>query len=688
MGGMASRRERAQVWAWLLTAAMTLPAGAHAYPIARPGLEAPRLGNELQLQRGPWVRQGDAWGLGEVGGPRRYLLDGGPTPSFLRLRIDNATGADVALMYRARVTRCSPLRIEGYGVAVNATQSSLAFLRWDEGGVRDPGVTVQVPAMQGRTSLELALWIGGSNFSATLYDAQSKELLATLAWSDTAYSSGGVGLYAHPQQPTVARFYIDGPAERPVSGQRQWVSPTWTAYVAPQIWSAVPAPLRKQIVARQAPAALTEGASRLALMGTEIELRALQEAGVPLEDLHAGVPYRLRRYAQGLRDWQEIYAELEQLKARYSDDCELEEIGRSSEGRPIMALFLGNADPAAPSWLFNAAHHANEASTPEFVMDLVRYLLQHRREKKVRDWLQTFRIVAVPVVNPDGSHAFWNISDEFGRKNRRPIEGNHHNLGVDLNRNYPFRWGGPEARYDTDVPGSDFYRGPAPASEPEVQAMVRLAEQERFVGAVSYHAAATRLLVPYTIPGVEDPEPSVPWALAAELIAGWSPLTARKRYQAVRALYPVSGTEQDWYFHRFGTLAYLLEIPYRRARGEKLTQSIVHARHLWQSLFARWRKGPALSVQVVRPAGAGVKAAVRVKELELRAEERWYTHAEHGWLHQFLPRPGTYTVEIEAEGQRLVREVVVGNEPAELTVELGDTSDTGLVAGSDALGQQ
>src|SRR5690606_38660327 len=109
---------------------------------------------------------------------------------------------------------------------------------------------------------------------------------------------------------------------------------------------------------------------------------------------------------------------------------------------------------------------------------------------------------------------------------------------------------------------------------------------------ISYHASAARLLVPYTIPGVANPEPSVAWLIAEEMIAAlphgfpWGGGGTR-RYQAARALYPVSGTEQDWYHHTFGTLAYLIEIPYRRARGDRLSQSILHSRPAWMTLLDR-----------------------------------------------------------------------------------------------------
>ena len=65
--------------------------------------------------------------------------------------------------------------------------------------------------------------------------------------------------------------------------------------------------------------------------------------------------------------------------------------------------------------------------------------------------------------------------------------------GVDLNRNYPTRWG-----YDNEGsspnPGSETYRGPSPASEPETQALDGLFARITPEFLVNYHSAAELLL--------------------------------------------------------------------------------------------------------------------------------------------------------------------------------------------------
>jgi hypothetical protein len=277
-------------------------------------------------------------------------------------------------------------------------------------------------------------------------------------------------------------------------------------------------------------------------------------------------------------------------------------------------------------------------------------------------------LVIVPMVNPDGSEAFWEIDSRLGRKNRRQTDAGQTHFGADLNRNYPFRWDGPATRFSSSNPQSNFYRGPGPASEPEVQAMIRLAEKERPVAMISYHSAAARLLVPYAIPGVEAPSPSAAWSVARQMIARMPHVFGRRQFSAIGGLYPVTGVEKDWYHFRFGTLAYLLELPYRRPQGARLDESIEHTRGAWEALFERWAAGPSLSLRATEY-GIPVEVSVQLDEVETRAGEQWTTHPEHGWFHFFIPEPGSYTVRLTSDYAEVVRTVrIVG--PTTLEIDM------------------
>ncbi len=114
--------------------------------------------------------------------------------------------------------------------------------------------------------------------------------------------------------------------------------------------------------------------------------------------------------------------------------------GESVRGRPLEVTQRG--DPAAPVRLLVVGSiHGNETAGHAVIARLRRLA----PPSGVQLWL-------VRTANPDGV-------SRGTRQNAR---------GVDLNRNFPFRWAGGGAAFDTYFPG----RGPA--SEPETRALQRL----------------------------------------------------------------------------------------------------------------------------------------------------------------------------------------------------------------------
>lgn len=108
-------------------------------------------------------------------------------------------------------------------------------------------------------------------------------------------------------------------------------------------------------------------------------------------------------------------------------------LGRSVQGRPIRALVLG--DPVAPITALVVGNvHGDEPGG----FAVVRLLRHWRPPAGVALWL-------VRSFNPDGTVA-------HTRQNAH---------GVDLNRNFPFHW------HPLGPPGSRYYAGPRPLSEPE-----------------------------------------------------------------------------------------------------------------------------------------------------------------------------------------------------------------------------
>jgi N-acetylmuramoyl-L-alanine amidase/Zinc carboxypeptidase len=197
-----------------------------------------------------------------------------------------------------------------------------------------------------------------------------------------------------------------------------------------------------------------------------------------------------------------------------------ETYGTSIEGRPLEVERVG--DPgAAVRVLVVGSIHGNEPAGHA----VVRRLRGLRPPAGVQLWL-------VEQANPDGVRA-------GTRQNAR---------GVDLNRNFPFRWAGGGRPFDTHFPG------PRRASEPETRALQALVSEVRPDLSLHYHQHM-RLVV---LPRGADRAPVRAYARRVGLPARWLP-----RYH---------GTAIGWQNHRFpGTTAFVVELPAgplsRRAAG-------------------------------------------------------------------------------------------------------------------------
>jgi hypothetical protein len=129
--------------------------------------------------------------------------------------------------------------------------------------------------------------------------------------------------------------------------------------------------------------------------------------------------------------------------------------GRSTEGRRIVAVRRGRAD-APVRLLVSGSTHGTEPAGHA----IVARLRKMRPPEGVQVW-------TVRTFNPDGAA-------RGTRQNAR---------GVDLNRNFPYRWRAGGRPFDT------YYPGPRAASEPETRAQMRLIRRLRPDLSIHYHQA-------------------------------------------------------------------------------------------------------------------------------------------------------------------------------------------------------
>jgi len=255
---------------------------------------------------------------------------------------------------------------------------------------------------------------------------------------------------------------------------------------------------------------------------------------------------------------------LQNLAQQFPQICRLVSIGTSVEGRDIWALVVsdngGAREPGEEQILFTGVTHAREWISFEMVLYLAECLAcNYPHDPHVRQIVDRAVVWMVPAVNPDGYEYSWTV-DRLWRKNRR-YNGNG-SWGVDINRNYDFRWG-----YDnwgsSPNPDAQIYRGPYPASEPETQAIQNLLAAEVFAIAVSFHSYGQYFLHPWGFTAEVLPRSDAAFRAAAgksvRLIYGSSGAIYRPG-QSSFTLYSTNGDFNDYAYGAAGVLAFTVEL--------------------------------------------------------------------------------------------------------------------------------
>lgn len=204
-----------------------------------------------------------------------------------------------------------------------------------------------------------------------------------------------------------------------------------------------------------------------------------------------------------------IEAKLKQLE-QHDPRVKLEVIGKSHEKRNLYLVKVSSDSKARkPIILIDAGHHAREWISHSTAVYLIESLVninvprmsqqfcKHdkcRRETRVDRTkldLAKYDFWFIPVVNPDG-YEYSHTTDRLWRKTRS----GSYCRGVDANRNYPFHWNESGA---SSFVCSEIYSGPKARSEPEVNAVISVMDnnRERIAMYVSFHCYSQLILAPY-----------------------------------------------------------------------------------------------------------------------------------------------------------------------------------------------
>ncbi len=180
------------------------------------------------------------------------------------------------------------------------------------------------------------------------------------------------------------------------------------------------------------------------------------------------------------------------------------------EGRPIYGVkFSDNVmiDEDEPEVLFTSIHHAREPLSMSQLIFQMWYLLEnYLSNPRIGYLVDETEMYFIPCVNPDGYIYNYELNPDGGalwRKNRR--DNGSDVYGVDLNRNYGYEWGFDD-NGSSPNPRSQTYRGPAPFSEPETQAIREYVNSREFVIALNNHSFGNLLIYPYGYSDTPTPD--------------------------------------------------------------------------------------------------------------------------------------------------------------------------------------
>ena len=327
----------------------------------------------------------------------------------------------------------------------------------------------------------------------------------------------------------------------------------------------------------------------LFIVTTPDELARLQRAGWKAQIDEAqtrNVRMSPNTFNGGYRTVVEMRAFVDSKAAQYPNLAEVFIYGQSWErinrgpgfGSDLFGLRLTNRNRAGPkpTLFLMAAIHARELATAELALRLIDHLLTNYGTDGDITWLlDEHQIVIVPVVNPDGRALAQNNLSQ--RKNTNNTNGagcanpptSSNQFGVDLNRNYSWRWG--TVNPPSENPCGQTFPGPVVASEPETQAIQTLVRSlfadQRGPGdsdaapadatglMLTLHSYSNLVLWPWGDINAAAPN-GADLALIGGKLGAYTGFTPQQAIQ----LYATSGTTDDWSYGELGIASFTFEV--------------------------------------------------------------------------------------------------------------------------------
>lgn len=251
--------------------------------------------------------------------------------------------------------------------------------------------------------------------------------------------------------------------------------------------------------------------------------------------------------------YEEAKADLTDLATRFPAIASMQSLGKSVEGRDIIALKITGPNASGhhkPVFLFMGCHHAREWISVEVPLAIAKNFCEnYATDAGLKALIDSREIWVCPMVNPDGLTYSQN-NYKYWRKTRQ--KNANGTFGVDPNRNYGYKWG---TAGDSGNPDSDTYRGTAPFSEPETQNIRDFAKNHLLTTSISFHSYGERVMYPFSYGYVQTPDDALFKNMSVKMAA----LNKYQPHQSVD-LYPSSGDTDDHLYAEAGAMAFTFEV--------------------------------------------------------------------------------------------------------------------------------
>lgn len=230
------------------------------------------------------------------------------------------------------------------------------------------------------------------------------------------------------------------------------------------------------------------------------------------------IPEVIVQTEDSLYTYDQMMEDLETMSNCFPEYLSLKSLGNTADGREIPEVILG--DLAADCHLMiQASIHGREYMNTQILMKQLEDFLKNYETgvyegAYYNDLLNGLCLHLIPMANPDGvtisqmgpegirteaCREFLQQCYRADQRDGKEMSDYWHSWkanarGVDLNRNFDVGW---ESFVGCTHPSSELYKGEAPASEAEVQAILQVQEDYKVAGCMAYHSSGNLIYWDY-----------------------------------------------------------------------------------------------------------------------------------------------------------------------------------------------